>query len=36
LIDDCKKDIIPYEELWALVRDHNAKKTFWEQEPLFK
>ena len=36
LIDECKKQIKPFEDLWALVRDHNNKKKLWENGPLLK
>ena len=33
--DDAKKNIKPYEELWALYRDYKNKMEMWERGPFF-
>lgn len=33
-IDQCKKQIKPYQELWELVRDWSSSKNLWETAVL--
>ena len=36
LIEECKRQIKPFEELWAMVRDYNNKNNMWLNEALLK